>query len=158
MKNIILARVDDRLIHGQITIGWLNKINIDTIVIVDEELKRNSFLSDMTKKAAPDKYNIKILTEKEFIDFYNDNGEGNENLLILSKKPQTYENIQNKSKIFSEINIGNIGSKKRSEKIYKSIHMNSEEQESVNNLLKKGCSVYIQILPENSKIDIEKLI
>ena len=63
MKNIILARVDDRLIHGQITIGWLNKINVDTIVIVDEELSKNNFLSNMTKKAAPDKYKVEIFIQ-----------------------------------------------------------------------------------------------
>lgn len=156
MKNIKLARIDDRLIHGQITIGWLNKINVDTIVILDEELRKNSFLSDMTKKAAPDKYKIEIFNEAEFIDFYNT--EKNEDLLILSKRPQIFENIQNKSKIFKEINIGNIGSKANSKKIYKYIYINAEEKKSIINLLEKGCSVYIQILPEDNKIEIEKLI
>ncbi len=156
MKNIILARIDDRLIHGQITIGWLNKINVDTVVIVDEELRKNSFLSDMTKNAAPDKYKIEILTEKEFIDYYD--SEENADLLVLSKRPQVYENIQRKSKIFKEINIGNIGSKDNSKKIYKSIYINNEEKKSIENLLANDCNVYVQILPEDSKIKIEKLI
>ncbi len=156
MKNIILARIDDRLIHGQITIGWLKKINVDTVVIVDEELRKNSFLSDMTKNAAPDNYKIKILTEKEFIDYYD--GQESEDLLVLSKRPQIYESIQNKSRIFKEINIGNIGSKEKSKKIYKSIYMNEEEKKSIKNLLEKDCSIYVQILPEDSKIKIEKLI
>ncbi len=156
MKNIILARIDDRLIHGQITIGWLNKINVDTIVIIDKDLRKNSFLSDMTKNAAPDKYKIEILTEEEFITYYND--EENSDLLVLSKRPQIYENIQDKSKIFKEINIGNIGSKDNSKKIYKSIYINDEELKSIKNLLEKDCSIYVQILPEDSKINIEKLI
>jgi len=156
MKNIILARIDDRLIHGQITIGWLNKISVDTVVIIDKDLRKNNFLSNMTKNAAPDKYKIEILTEEEFIAYYND--EENEDLLVISKRPQIYENIQIKSKIFNEINIGNIGSKNNSKKIYKSIYINDEEIKSIKNLLEKGCSIYVQILPEDNKINIEKLI
>jgi PTS system mannose-specific IIB component len=156
MKNIILTRVDDRLIHGQITIGWLNKINVDTIVIVDEELSKNNFLSNMTKKAAPDKYKVEIFNEESFINYYRN--EKDEKLLVLTKRPQTYEKIQNISSIFEEINIGNIGSKDESIKIYKNIYLNPEEKEAIKNLLKKGCIVYAQLLPEDSKINFEKLI
>ena len=156
MKNIILARIDDRLIHGQITIGWLNKIKVDTIIIIDKELRNNSFLSDMTKQAAPDNYRTEIFNTEEFIDYYKDSTM--EDILLLSKELKVYENIQIKKEIFSEINIGNIGSKDNSKKIYKNVHINTEEKKSIENLLEKNCSIYVQMLPEDSRINIKKLI
>ena len=156
MKNIVLARVDDRLIHGQITIGWLNKISVDTIIIINKELRSNTFLSEMTKQAAPDNYRTEIFNTEEFIEYYKNSTK--EDILILSKEVKVYENIQTKEEIFSEINIGNIGSKDDSKKIYKNVHINSEEKKSIKNLLEKNCNIYLQMLPEDSKINIEKLI
>jgi len=156
MKNIVLARVDDRLIHGQITIGWLNKIKVDTIIIINKELRSNTFLSEMTKQAAPDNYRTEIFNTEEFIEYYKNSTK--EDILILSKEVKVYENIQIKEEIFSEINIGNIGSKDDSKKIYKNVHINSEEKKSIKNLLEKNCNIYLQMLPEDSKINIEKLI
>ena len=156
MKNIVLARVDDRLIHGQITIGWLNKISVDTIIIINKELRSNTFLSEMTKQAAPDNYRTEIFNTEEFIEYYKNRTK--EDILILSKEVKVYENIQIKEEIFSEINIGNIGSKDDSKKIYKNVHINSEEKKSIKNLLEKNCNIYLQMLPEDSKINIEKLI
>jgi len=156
MKNIVLARVDDRLIHGQITIGWLNKIKVDTIIIINKELRTNTFLSEMTKQAAPDNYRTEIFNTEEFIEYYKNRTK--EDILILSKEVKVYENIQTKEEIFSEINIGNIGSKDDSKKIYKNVHINSEEKKSIKNLLEKNCNIYLQMLPEDSKINIEKLI
>ena len=156
MKNIVLARVDDRLIHGQITIGWLNKIKVDTIIIINKELRTNTFLSEMTKQAAPDNYRTEIFNTEEFIEYYKNSTK--EDILILSKEVKVYENIQTKEEIFSEINIGNIGSKDDSKKIYKNVHINSEEKKSIKNLLEKNCNIYLQMLPEDSKINIEKLI
>src|SRR6056297_450758 len=156
MKNIVLARVDDRLIHGQITIGWLNKISVDTIIIINKELRSNTFLSEMTKQAAPDNYRTEIFNTEEFIEYYKNSTK--EDILILSKEVKVYENIQIKEEIFNKINIGNIGSKDDSKKIYKNVHINSEEKKSIKNLLEKNCNIYLQMLPEDSKINIEKLI
>jgi len=156
MKNIILARIDDRLIHGQITIGWLKKIKVDSIVIIDEEFRKNNFLSSITKKAAPKELKTKIFSVEEFIDYYNSDVE--EDILVLVKQPGILVKIQNRQKIFTEINLGNLGSKDDSTKIYKNINMNIKEKDSIRNLIKSGGSVFIQMLPEDSRVNIEKII
>ena len=156
MKNIILARIDDRLIHGQITIGWLKKIKVDSIIIIDEELRKNSFLSKMTKKASPTHLTTEIFSKKEFIEYYNNDKV--EDILVLTKKPENFEKIQNKQKIFNEVNLGNLGPKEDSNKVYKNISLNNQEKISIKNLIESGCKVYIQMIPEDKKTNIEKLI
>jgi len=156
MKNIVLARVDDRLIHGQITIGWLKKIKVDSIIVIDEELKNNKFLNNMTKKASPEHINTEIFSIQEFIDYYNN--DKYEDILVLAKKPEIFEKIQKKQKIFNEINLGNLGSKDDSYKVYKNISLNNDEKDSITSLIKNGCEVFIQMIPENNKVNIKKII
>ena len=39
MRNVVLYRIDDRLIHGQVVTGWLKTTNANKIYIVDDQLK-----------------------------------------------------------------------------------------------------------------------
>ena len=43
MSQIQLIRVDNRLVHGQVGMTWSSALNIDTIVVVDEEVVYNVF-------------------------------------------------------------------------------------------------------------------
>ena len=53
MANIKLARVDFRLMHGQVVTGWLHQVNADTILIVNDELAKDKFLAQVFLMAAP---------------------------------------------------------------------------------------------------------
>lgn len=46
MRQIVLARIDDRLIHGQIVTSWCKSTNASTILIVDDRLSEDNFTSD----------------------------------------------------------------------------------------------------------------
>ena len=41
MKNVVLARIDDRLIHGQVITAWIKTIKAQSILIIDEALSNN---------------------------------------------------------------------------------------------------------------------
>ena len=43
MKNIVLARVDDRLIHGEVVSVWTPSLNVNRIIVVDDEVAADKF-------------------------------------------------------------------------------------------------------------------
>lgn len=47
--EIGLIRVDSRLIHGQLITKWLNYSKANVIVVVDDELSKDSFMSEIYK-------------------------------------------------------------------------------------------------------------
>ena len=47
--EIGLIRVDSRLIHGQVITKWLNYSKANVIVVVDDELSKDSFMSEINK-------------------------------------------------------------------------------------------------------------
>ena len=53
MKNILVARVDDRLIHGQVMTAWIKSYPINHILIVDDELSKNQLMLNIYKAAMP---------------------------------------------------------------------------------------------------------
>ena len=53
MKNITLTRIDDRLIHGQVVAFWMKEFPINKILVIDDVLSKDIFMSRIYKAAAP---------------------------------------------------------------------------------------------------------
>ncbi|SES95330.1 PTS system sorbose subfamily IIB component [Enterococcus malodoratus] len=51
--SIVLARIDDRLIHGQVMTSWLNYTGANRIIIVDDETANDTFLKMIVTSVAP---------------------------------------------------------------------------------------------------------
>ena len=75
MAEIKLVRVDYRLIHGQVVARWLKVCPVRRIVLVDDVLGNDEFMSDIYKMAVPKGTDVDIVTidkAKDKID--NDTG------------------------------------------------------------------------------------
>lgn len=66
--KIELIRVDNRLVHGQVGVTWVNALNIDTIVVVDDETAINVFSQKMMKTIANAATILGITVQTEFFD------------------------------------------------------------------------------------------
>ena len=50
MKHIVLCRIDDRLIHGQVVTAWVKQTEGNRIVIIDEALVKDVFLQKILRQ------------------------------------------------------------------------------------------------------------
>ena len=51
--KVTLARVDERLIHGQVMTAWCKKCWIKTIILVDKEIAQDEFMISVLEMSAP---------------------------------------------------------------------------------------------------------
>jgi len=64
---MVILRVDDRYIHGQVTVSWVRAFKIREIWVVSDEIANDEFLSMIQKSSAPPGINVKILRLEEAI-------------------------------------------------------------------------------------------
>ena len=53
LTEIKLARIDFRLMHGQVVTNWIKQVSADSILLVDDELVADKFLAQVFLMAAP---------------------------------------------------------------------------------------------------------
>lgn len=51
--SLALIRLDDRLIHGQVVIGWGQPLNVGFIVLVDDEVRNSAWEQDLYRMGVP---------------------------------------------------------------------------------------------------------
>lgn len=105
--SIEIIRVDDRLIHGQVAIGWTRSRGINTILAIDDATAKDRMQCQLMKMATPPGVTPYFLTvddaaEKILKDTYK-----NKKVMILVKGPAELSALLDKGIEMSEVNIGN---------------------------------------------------
>src|SRR5258708_16976425 len=96
MSEVVLNRVDDRLIHGQVMTGWLGSRRANTIWIADDPAASNSMMLDIFRFAAPSGVKIEAFTIEKMAELLVDLNKGNDRIILITKGPQTFLRLLNK--------------------------------------------------------------
>jgi PTS system mannose-specific IIB component/fructoselysine and glucoselysine-specific PTS system IIB component len=62
---IVLTRVDDRLIHGQVVVGWGRPLGIELIILVDDQVAASPWEQDLYRMAVPPEIELRFATVAE---------------------------------------------------------------------------------------------
>lgn len=60
IEGIVLVRIDDRLIHGQVMTSWLNYTGANKIMIIDDGVAADPFMKSVLKTCVP--ANVRLAT------------------------------------------------------------------------------------------------
>lgn len=153
MRNIILTRVDDRLLHGQVVVSWIPYLKADEVIIIDDQLANDDFMQLMIKEAAPNNLKVHVLTVESAITYLKENDE-DPNVLILLKEIEYLKVLLEQNIDLNKINLGNLGSSPNRKKYTASVYLSDDEF----NLLKKVANqinIEYQMLPKDKPIEFK---
>lgn len=157
MGNIVLARVDDRLIHGQVMTAWLQYTGGNHIVIVDDNTARDEFTKEIMAMAVPEGIGLDVFSKGEAIGGIS-RLNGNKKIILLTKTPEVFLYLIENGVAIEKIIIGGMGANKDRKKLYKNIAATEDEKEDIKTLVAKGVDVQIQVVPDEKAVGLEKIL
>lgn len=152
-----IARLDDRLIHGQIINNWCTSENITEILVVNKEVANNDMRKMIIEMSVPEGINIMFCDVSDALDIYEEECEYETLMMVFGNPFEILEFIQGGGKIES-INIGGMSFKKGKKRLNTVVYMNDEEIEALKALADKNIQLEIRILPSDRSIDFLKTI
>ncbi|GMS53127.1 MULTISPECIES: PTS system mannose/fructose/N-acetylgalactosamine-transporter subunit IIB [Enterococcus] len=158
MSEIVLTRIDDRLIHGQVMTAWVKKTRANQILIIDDEVAKDDFMSEILKMSAPAGIDIVVKGLEDAVTFLNEQETENKRLIILVKAPITIDVIVEKGIVIDKLVVGGMGAKANRRVLYKNISASDEERATFKKLIDRGIPVVIHIIPDQKEIDLSKYL
>lgn len=158
MKNIVLVRIDDRLIHGQVVTAWVKQCNATRIMIVDDPLTKDAFMTKILKAAAPPQMSVEVRTAAAAAELLQEEAQNGENILILVKTPQVLENLIQNGVEIKAIILGGMGAKAGRKKFTKNVSASEEEVASMKRMMERGVAIQYQLVPDERPVNVSKLI
>ena len=159
---ISMARIDDRLIHGQVAVKWSKELGISRIIVASDSIAKNAVQVAALKGAAPAGVKAAILPIAKACDILNDPRSKDMKILLISNNPAdllaVFKGIQERPVLnvanYGRIN-GPIGGK---DKISDSVYLTDEDKQVLHEISDMGVEVIHQPLPENDRKDLMALI
>lgn len=148
-----IVRIDDRLIHGQVVVGWASKLNPDFIILSDDEVASNESESELYLLGVPFEYEGKVISFSKTVKFINENK--NKKFIIVVKSPRSIKNLIKHGLDLDRLNIGGMHSKEGKNEITHFVYVNRSEYNDLMDLSKDGIDIYIQDLPGERKFDMK---
>jgi len=153
MAEIALLRVDNRLIHGQVTAGYVRALGIDTIVLIDDSIPEDKFLRRILELSIPSGRKLLIFSCDEAVKGWNENKFGPGKAMVIFKNiAGAYKNFQS-GLPFDALQIGGVEHAVGRKLVLESIALSEEEAKLLNELEKKGVKVTFQIVSEYQHVD-----
>lgn len=97
-------RIDNRLIHGQVAVTWMRRINADAIAVVNDDVAKDRIQKMALPLAARDA-KVLVLSHQELQDYVKEHPE--ESLFVIAKYPMDALRILESGLEVEEVNVGN---------------------------------------------------
>lgn len=156
---VILLRIDERLIHGQVALSWNQQLSPDAIVVINDEVMNDEIQKIAIKMAKPSNVKLAIKGVKDGIELLNNAQTEKMRLFVVVRNTddalQVVKNVQG----IQEVNAGGMTKKTReSIQIASYLYVTQKDIDNFKEILKYVDFIDSRVVPGNKKSDIFKLI
>jgi D-glucosaminate-specific PTS system IIB component len=155
MSEVVLNRVDDRLIHGQVMTGWLGLRRANAIWIADDTVASNPMMLDIFRFAAPSGVKLEAHTIDRAAEKLLDLSKGNDRIILLAKVPKTFLRLLEKGYRPADINYGAMAHKAQSRNVAPNCDLLPDEIADTEKLYQQKIRIWIQLVPFGGQKAIE---
>ena len=156
--NILLIRVDDRFIHGQILEAWIPFLKAQSVVVANDFLANDDFQKTIMSMAIPERIILRIVTVEDILKLKHDKElEGKRTLVIVSSIKDAYK-LHEIGLEFPLLNIGNNKGTDSSKQISYSVWVDRQDINMLSDLMEDGIDVSLQSVPRERNIDMKSII
>ncbi|OUQ28931.1 PTS mannose/fructose/sorbose transporter subunit IIB [Lachnoclostridium sp. An131] len=155
MENLLLVRIDDRLIHGQVMTAWMKTLPAQEIIVVDDRVAKDEFMLFVLQNAAPKGVKVVALSEEDAVKRLQEGLKVPS--YILAKSPVSLKRLVEAGIDIKAVNIGGMGMRQGRTVIYKNVSADEEERACIREFLEKGIDVAIQIIPSEKRFELKNI-
>ena len=159
MANIVMCRVDERGIHGQVAASWTNTLNASRLMVVDDMAAKDDIQKMALKMACPSSAKLSILPVEKAVARLNDpaNYEG-ERLFVIFKTTENLRRAIDLGAPITAVTIGNISNKVGSQILFKSVSVSKSDKENILHVASKGIEVTGQQVTADPKTYVVEIL
>ncbi len=156
--EIGLIRIDDRLMHGQVAVGWTKVIHPDHIIIANDIATHDPVQRTLLEMASPPQYGVTICEAGKVADICAQPALNNKRLIILFASVHDVVQAVDHGMEVKAVNVGGLRYSSGKTQIRKAVAIDTEDIGDFKKLLAKGIEVNIQMVPTDEPVPIGQYI
>lgn len=157
MPNIVLSRIDERLVHGQVGVQWVGFADANIVVVVNDEVAEDSIQQNLMEMVLADGIAIRFWSVQKTIDTIH-KASDRQRILLVCRTPKDFRQLVEGGVAISNINVGNMHYVEGKKQIAKTVSVGAEDVAEFEKLKALGVKCTMQGVPTESATDLFTLI
>ncbi|MDO5716000.1 MAG: PTS N-acetylgalactosamine transporter subunit IIB [Tissierellia bacterium] len=156
MPNILLTRIDNRLIHGQVATQWTNHIGANLILVANDNVANDKMRQGLMDMAAPNGVATRYFSLKKTIDIIGKAAD-RQKIFIICETPEDVLTLVEGGVPIDKVNIGNMHMAEGKRQVAGVVCVDDKDVEAFRKLKEKGVELEIRKVPSEGKENIDRL-
>lgn len=154
----VLARVDSRLLHGQVATSWTKSTGPDRIIVVSDAVSKDELRKGLIMKAAPPGVKAHVVPLKKIIQVEKDPRFGATKAMLLFENPQDALTVIKEGVSVKKLNIGSMAHSVGKVLVNKVISMDQHDVDTFKELERMGIEFDVRKVPADAPDNMDALI
>ena len=154
--NILLTRIDNRLIHGQVATQWNSTIGANLILVANDAVSTDKMRQSLMDMAAPTGVATRYFSIQKTIDVIH-KASPRQHIFIVVETPEDVLKLVEGGVPIKKVNIGNMHMADGKRQVATSVAVNDEDVAAFRTLQEKGVELEIRRVPSTPVEDLNKL-
>ena len=151
------ARIDDRLLHGQVVTTWVRTLRLEQCIVVNAKIEQDKFQQQLLELAAPEGMRVVFFSPDKFAQVAAENPIKRRTMLLFDHPRDVLRLIELGYKL-DALNIGGMKNDGKKRQIAKAVAVDDEDAAVLRAIADAGVTVTIQMVPADSAVRFEKAI
>ncbi len=156
---LVLCRVDDRLIHGQVVIGWGRSLAIHLVVLVDDGVRQSEWEQNLYRMAIPQGVEIIFASTTEAVTHLRSwAGDARKGILLTGDVATMAALHAAAPDVVRRINLGGLHHRPQRRECLRYVYLDPAEEAVLKQLSAAGAVIEAQDLPTSPPVGLAELL
>lgn len=156
MPNILLTRIDNRMIHGQVATQWTNVVGANLLLVANDEVSTNKMRQGLMDMAAPNGVATRYFSIEKTISII-DKASPKQKIFIICENSQDVLRLVEGGVPITKVNIGNMHMAEGKRQVATAVCVDDTDVEAFRKLKERGVELEIRKVPQEQSESTEKL-
>ena len=151
-------RVDDRLIHGQVIVGWVKRLELDSIVVANDRVVGDTLQRNLMELAIPKEVKVFFFGIEEACARLRDPDFADRRFIVLFESLQDALEFARKGVPVEEMNVGGLHFRSNKKQYAPFLFLDDDDLDAIAGFSELNLKLTCQPLPDDPKNDIHKIV
>lgn len=153
-----LVRVDDRLIHGQVVVGWGRAMKVQRIVLVDDAISQSDWEMDLYRVGVPAGMEVLFHSVSEAAGLMGEWDKSPERTIVLVGNIDTLVRLCEIAPEIDRVNLGGVHAREGRTERLPYVFLSEQEAEDLRSLARRNIDVTARDVPGARPVPLEALL
>lgn len=156
--GFVLVRIDDRLIHGQVTVAWGSWLAAERIALVNDGVATTDWKRDLYASTDALGAQISVITRAQFLDVLKKEKWDSERVILVVETPNDLLDLLNAGFEAPAANVGGMHFSEGKREILPYVFVSESDLEAMRKIIGLGIKLEARDVPQSKPVDLSALL